>query len=91
MRFAAFATFLGRTFAPCWFASSLHHVIVHEVMAKQTPPADGLVSLSVRVTRETAEGLKRLAEREYRPVAAELRRLIEERVASAESAEREAA
>lgn len=64
------------------------HVIVHEVMAKQ-PPED-LVSLSVRVTRETAEGLKRVADAEYRPVAAELRRLIEERVASAES-ERKAA
>lgn len=53
-------------------------------------PAPGLVTLTVRVTRETAEGLKRVAEAEYRPVAAEIRRLIEVRVAESES-EREAA
>jgi predicted DNA-binding protein len=48
---------------------------------RQVPQADGLVSLSVRVPRETAAKLKAVADREYRPVAAEMRRLIEERVA----------
>lgn len=43
-----------------------------------------LVSLSVRVPRETAERLKRVAEASYRPMAAELRRLIEEHVADAD-------
>lgn len=41
---------------------------------------DDLVSLSVRVPRDTAERLKAIADREFRPVAAEIRRLIQERV-----------
>jgi len=52
-------------------------------MRKQ--PDTGLVTLTVRVSRATADGLKRVADAEYRPVAAEIRRLIEERIASAES------
>lgn len=58
-------------------------------MRKQPEPTNGLVTLTVRVTRATADGLKRVADAEYRPVAAEIRRLIEERVAEAD--EREAA
>lgn len=50
-------------------------------MQKQETNDQELVTLSVRVTRETAEGLKRVAEASYRPVAAEMRRLIETRVA----------
>ena len=46
---------------------------------KQGEADSKLVSLSVRVPRETAARLKVIADREYRPVAAELRRLIEER------------
>ena len=53
-------------------------------MQKQVPSEPDLVSLSIRVTRETADALKRVADAEYRTVAAEIRRLIEERVASAE-------
>jgi hypothetical protein len=48
-------------------------------MKKQVDSVE-LVTLTVRVTRETAAALKRVADREYRPVAAEMRRLIEERV-----------
>lgn len=55
-------------------------LIVHEVTLKQPPQTDDLVSLSVRVKRETAERLKEIADRDYRPVAAEIRRLIQERV-----------
>jgi hypothetical protein len=50
-------------------------------MKQVHPPDSDLVTLTVRVTRETADGLKRAADAEYRPVAAEMRRLIEERVA----------
>lgn len=49
---------------------------------KQVP--DDLVTLSVRVTRSTADRLKLIADAEYRPVAAEMRRLIEEHIASHE-------
>lgn len=44
-----------------------------------TPDPD-LVSLSVRVPRETADRLREIADSEFRPVAAEIRRLIQERV-----------
>ena len=47
---------------------------------KQEPEEQDLVTLSVRVSRQTAERLRVIAEREYRPVAAEMRRLIETRV-----------
>lgn len=47
---------------------------------KQADSAEELVTLSVRVSRDTADRLKVIADREYRPVAAELRRLIQERV-----------
>lgn len=59
------------------------HATVHEVNAKQTSEesAEEMVSLSVRVRRETADLLREVAEANYRPVAAEMRRLIEERVA----------
>lgn len=43
-----------------------------------------LVTLSVRVSRDTADRLKVVADREYRPVAAEIRRLIENRIAEPE-------
>lgn len=59
-------------------------------MRKQVTNGQQLVSLSVRVTRETAEGLKRAADAEYRPVAAEIRRLIEERVAAFDELEQAA-
>jgi predicted DNA-binding protein len=39
------------------------------------------VTLTVRVSKETADALKAVADREYRPVAAEIRRLIETRIA----------
>jgi predicted DNA-binding protein len=57
--------------------------MLHEAMTKQAnPPEPGqMVTLSVRVTRETADALKVVADREYRPVAAEIRRLIETRIA----------
>lgn len=57
---------------------------------KQADPEPDLVSLSVRVPRETAERLKVIADASFRPVAAELRRLIQERVDSFED-HREAA
>lgn len=47
---------------------------------KQIASQPDLVSLSVRVPRETADRLKAIADAEYRPVAAEIRRLIQERV-----------
>ena len=47
---------------------------------KQNTRPDDLVSLSVRVPRDTAERLKAIADAEFRPVAAEIRRLIQERV-----------
>lgn len=40
-----------------------------------------LVSLSIRVSRETAEALKAVADRNYRPVAAHIRYLIETDIA----------
>ncbi len=49
---------------------------------KRSTSAPDLVSLSVRVSRETAEQLKAITDAEYRTVAAEIRRLIEERVAA---------
>jgi len=36
-----------------------------------------MVTLTVRVTRETADALKAVADRNYRPVAAHMRYLIE--------------
>jgi predicted DNA-binding protein len=53
-------------------------------MRKQDLSTDSgeLVSLSVRVTKETADALKAVADRNYRPVAAHLRFLIEADVAS---------
>lgn len=54
-------------------------------------PDPDLVTLSVRVTRETAEDFKRVADSVYRPVAAEMRRLIEERVAEFDADEAKAA
>lgn len=45
----------------------------------QSPEGD-LITLSVRVPRETAERFRVIADREFRPVAAELRRMIQERV-----------
>lgn len=56
-------------------------VILHDVSMKQAPvPEPDLVSLSVRVPRDTADRLKVIADSEFRPVAAEIRRLIQERV-----------
>lgn len=52
---------------------------------KQEPQSVNLVSLSVRVRRETADRLKEIADAEFRPVAAELRRMIEQRVADADA------
>jgi predicted transcriptional regulator len=43
-----------------------------------------LVTLTVRVSRDTADRLRVIAEAEYRPVAAELRRLIQTRVDEAD-------
>jgi hypothetical protein len=48
------------------------------------PSPDDLVTLTVRVTRNTAARFKAVADAEYRPVAAEIRRLIEERIAQAD-------
>jgi predicted DNA-binding protein len=50
------------------------------VKPKQTDSSLELISLSVRVPKETADRLKQIADREYRPVAAEIRRLIQERI-----------
>ena len=50
-------------------------------MQKQETNPGELVSLSVRVTRETADALKAVADRNYRPVAAHIRFLIEADVA----------
>jgi predicted DNA-binding protein len=47
---------------------------------KQPPEGAELITLSVRVPRETADRLRTIADREFRPVAAELRRMIQERV-----------
>ncbi len=53
---------------------------------KQNLPVD-LVSLSVRVPRQTADRLKAIADADFRPVAAEIRRLIQERVDQADTDE----
>ncbi len=58
---------------------------------KQPSSEPDLVSLSVRVPRETADRLREIADSEFRPVAAEIRRLIQERVDGHEPMEREAA
>jgi predicted DNA-binding protein len=52
-------------------------------MRKQDQRTDSgeLVSLSIRVTRETADALKAVADRNYRPVAAHIRYLIETDIA----------
>jgi predicted DNA-binding protein len=50
------------------------------VNTKQAQSEPDLVSLSVRVPRETADRLKEIADSEFRPVAAEIRRLIQARV-----------
>lgn len=47
----------------------------------QSPDTGELVTLSVRVTRETADALKAVADRNYRPVAAHMRWLIESEIA----------
>jgi len=53
--------------------------MLHEAMTKQAESQDPgeQVTLSVRVTRETAAALKAVADRNYRPVAAHVRFLIE--------------
>lgn len=58
--------------------------MLHDVMTKQAdPPNPGeTVTLSVRVTRETADALKAVADRNYRPVAAHVRYLIETDIAT---------
>jgi predicted transcriptional regulator len=51
------------------------------VNVKQTSSTgQELVSLSVRVPKDTADRLKVIADRSFRPVAAEMRRLIQEHV-----------
>lgn len=50
-------------------------------MKRSAANPSNLVSLSVRVSPETAERLRAIADAEFRPVAAEIRRLIEEHVA----------
>lgn len=47
---------------------------------KHVSEESNLVSLSVRVDRDTVEAFRKIAEAEFRPMAAELRRLIEDRV-----------
>lgn len=56
-------------------------------MRKQVQGSDSgeLVSLSVRVTKETADALKAVADRNYRPVAAHIRFLIETDVAASDA------
>jgi hypothetical protein len=51
---------------------------------KQALPSNSgeLVTLTVRVTRETADALKAVADRNYRPVAAHMRFLIENDIAA---------
>jgi predicted DNA-binding protein len=51
---------------------------------KQATSSDSgeLVTLTVRVTRETADALKAVADRNYRPVAAHMRLLIETDIAA---------
>lgn len=39
-------------------------------------------SLTVRLSKETAERFKAICDAEYRPVATEMRRLIDERIAA---------
>lgn len=47
---------------------------------KQTDSESNLVTLSVKVRKDTYDRFKVVCEREYRPMAAELRRLVEQRV-----------
>lgn len=60
-------------------------------MVSQVTSEPPLVTLSVRVSKETADGLKRLADAHYRPVAAEMRRLIEDALIAAEPESKAAA
>lgn len=46
-----------------------------------TTDSGEMVTLTVRVTRETADALKAVADRNYRPVAAHMRFLIENDIA----------
>jgi predicted DNA-binding protein len=57
---------------------------------ESTEPATW-VTLTVRVTPDTAQAIKAVADRCYRPVATEVRRLIEERIAEAAEEQRKAA
>lgn len=59
--------------------------------SKDLQETSQFVTLTVRVTRETADAFKDVADRSYRPVAAELRRLIEERIAQDDATQQEAA
>ena len=45
--------------------------------AEQKVNGEDLVTLSVKVSRETMDAFREVAEAEYRPMAAELRMLIE--------------
>lgn len=67
-------------------------ILLEVTLSQASQPNDqDLVTLSVRVTRATAEDFKRVADSVYRPVAAEMRRLIEERIVEFESDEAKAA
>jgi hypothetical protein len=57
----------------------------------QSTDSGELVSLSVRVKRETADALKVVADRNYRPVAAHIRWLIETEVANPAPLQKQAA
>lgn len=48
-----------------------------------SPTSDSAqVTLSVRVSKDTADGIRAVADKHYRPVAAEIRRLIEDHIAT---------
>jgi predicted DNA-binding protein len=68
----------SRSWVPEGLTSVLLPIIVQEVSQKQAQIASKLVSLSVRVSPETAERLKLSADAHYRPVATHLRWLIDE-------------
>jgi hypothetical protein len=53
-------------------------------MTRQVESSDSgdLVTISVRLTRDTADALKAVADRNYRPVAAHMRMLIESDIAA---------
>lgn len=53
--------------------------------AESSEPGE-LVTLSVRVSPETAAALKAVADRNYRPVAAHMRMLIESDIATEQAA-----